>query len=131
MAKHIKPTSNINIITCGYETCISTMLLNSGLNKWQLTQLAKLDKLYINAASTRPLQIYHIYYIYYDNQTFPNNSHIHLKSFDYASSYHFPFSISGSKITKWDYIFNYCAECPGMNAADLESSKQIGRLFFG
>ena len=55
--KHIKPMSTINKITCGLETCTSTMLLKNDLNKWRLTQLSKLDKLYINDASTRLLQI--------------------------------------------------------------------------
>ena len=105
MAKHIKPTSNINIITCGYETCISTMLLNSGLNKWQLTQLAKLDKLYINAASTRILQRSKIYYIGYRNKIFPDNSNIHLRACNDASSYHCPFPILGLKQTQNGTVF--------------------------
>ena len=50
--------SNRNNITRGYETCMSAMLLQSDLNKWRLSQLAKLDKLYINSASTRVLQRY-------------------------------------------------------------------------
>ena len=32
------------------------MLLQSNLNKWRLSQLAKIDKLYINSVSTRILQ---------------------------------------------------------------------------
>ena len=51
--KYIKPMSNINNITCGCETCISAMLLQSDINKWSLSKLAKLDHLYINSASTR------------------------------------------------------------------------------
>ena len=39
--KDIKPTSNINNITCGCETCISDMLLQFDLNKLWLTQLGK------------------------------------------------------------------------------------------
>ena len=31
--KHIKPTSIINNITCGYETCISAMLFQYDWNK--------------------------------------------------------------------------------------------------
>ena len=50
--------SNRNNITRGCETCMSAMLLQSDLNKWRLSQLAKLDKLYINSASTRVLQRY-------------------------------------------------------------------------
>ena len=57
MPKHIKPTSNRNNITCGYQTYLSAMLLQSDLKKWNLSQLVKLDKLYINYASTRLLQI--------------------------------------------------------------------------
>ena len=48
MPKYIKPMSNRNKITRGCETCISVMLLQSDLNKWRLSQLAKLDKVYIN-----------------------------------------------------------------------------------
>ena len=65
--------SNRNNITCGYETCISSMLLQSDLNKWRLPQLTKLDKVYINYTSTRILQRYKINFIDYNNQIFPNN----------------------------------------------------------
>ena len=40
--KHIKPTSKINNIKCGWETCISAMLLQYVLNKLGLTQSEKL-----------------------------------------------------------------------------------------
>ena len=46
-------------------------------------------------------------------------------------SYHCPSLISGSKLPKWDCILNSCDDCPGMNAPDLESSKQIYGLFLG
>ena len=63
------------------------MLIQSNINKWRLLQLAKLDKLYINSASTRILQISNIDFIEYKNKIFPNNSHINLISCDDASSY--------------------------------------------
>ena len=44
--------SKSNKITCGCETYISAMLLRSDINKWRLSQVDKLDKLYINSAST-------------------------------------------------------------------------------
>ena len=50
MPKNIKPTGNRNNITCVCETCISDMLLKYDQNKWRSTHLAKLDKLYIDAA---------------------------------------------------------------------------------
>ena len=53
MPKYIKPMSNINKITCRYETCISAMLLKFDLIKWHLTPLEKLGILYINSTSTR------------------------------------------------------------------------------
>ena len=56
MPKHIEPTRTRNSITRGCKTCIRTMLHQSDLNKWRLTKLVKLSKLYINAASTRILQ---------------------------------------------------------------------------
>ena len=52
MPKYIKPMSNRNKITCGCKTCIRAMLLQSDLNKWRISQLAKLDKLYIDYSST-------------------------------------------------------------------------------
>ena len=55
MPKYIKPMSNRNKITCGCKTCISAMLLQSDLNKWRISQLAKLNRLYMNSASTRLL----------------------------------------------------------------------------
>ena len=57
MPKNIKPIINRNNITCRCKTCISAMLLQSDLNKWRIPQSEKLDKLYINSASTRLLQI--------------------------------------------------------------------------
>ena len=56
MLKYIKPMINRNKITCGCETCISAMLLQSYINKWRISQLDKYDKLYINSASTRLLK---------------------------------------------------------------------------
>ena len=60
------------------------MLLQSYLNKWRLSKMTKLDKLYVDYASTRLLQISKHSFIEYKNQTFPNNSHIHLRAFDDA-----------------------------------------------
>ena len=64
------------------------MLLQSDLNKWRLSQLSKLDNLYIDSASTRLLQRSKIGLMEYKNQIFTNNSHIHLRACDAASSYH-------------------------------------------
>ena len=50
MQKYIKPIINRSNITCGCEICISYVLLQLNLNKWWLSKLAKLDKLYINFA---------------------------------------------------------------------------------
>ena len=55
------------------------MLLQSDLNKWRLSKLEKLDKLYINYSSTRILQRSKIDFIEYNNQMFPN-----LETFDYC-----------------------------------------------
>ena len=95
MPKYIEPTSNINKITCGCKTFIIAMLIQSDINKWRLSQLAKIDKLYINYASTRLLQRSNNNFIEYKNQTFQNNSHIHLRSCDAVSSYHCPSPITG------------------------------------
>ena len=80
MPKHMELTNNINNITCGCENCISAMLLQYNFNKWRVELLAQLDKLYINAASSRILQRSKKYYIEYKNQIFPNNPHIHLRA---------------------------------------------------
>ena len=37
--------------------------------------------------------------------------------------------MTGSKIPKWDYILNFCSDCPMMNAPFLESSEQLNHLF--
>ena len=60
------------------------MLLQSDLNKWSYHNFQKLDKLYINSASTRLSQRYKHDFIEYNNQIFPNNSHINLGSCDAA-----------------------------------------------
>ena len=56
------------------------MLLQSDLNKLSLSQLSKLDKLYISSVLTILLQIHHIDCIEYNNQIFPNNLHINLRA---------------------------------------------------
>ena len=96
------------------------MLLQSDLNKWRISQLAKPDKLYINYASTRLLQGSKNDFIAYQNKIFPNNSRIHLRAGDAVSSYHCTSTMTGSNIPKWDCILNYCSDCPRMNATYLE-----------
>ena len=96
------------------------MLLQSDLNKWRISQLAKIDKLYINYASTRLLEISKNDCIEYKKQIFPNDSHIHLRACDDASSYNPPSPNIGSNITKWDCILNCCSDCPMMNSPLLE-----------
>ena len=95
------------------------MLFQSDINKWMISQLSKLDKLYINYESNRLLHRYKNDFIEYKNQIFPNNSHIHLRECDAVSSYHFPFPSTGSNIPKWGCIFNFCSDCPSMNATYL------------
>ena len=73
MPKFIKPTNNRNIITRGCKTCVSVMLLQSDINKWRISQVDKLDKLYINSASTRLLQRSNNDFIQYKNEIFTNN----------------------------------------------------------
>ena len=102
--KYIKPMSNRNNITRGCKTCISSMLLQLDLNEWRLSKLAKLDKLYINSASTRLLQRSNNDFIEYNNQKLPNNSCIHLRACDAASSYNFPSPITGSNIQNGDVL---------------------------
>ena len=50
--------SNRNKITCECENFISYMLLQPDINKWGISQVKKLDKLYINSASDQVLQIF-------------------------------------------------------------------------
>ena len=61
------------------------MLLQSDLNKWRLSQLDRLDGLYINSASTRILQMSKNNFIEYKNKIFPNNSQINLIDCDAVS----------------------------------------------
>ena len=117
--------SNRNKITCGCKIYISSVLLQSDLNKWRLSHLSKLDNLYINYASNRLLQISKNYFIEYKNKIFPNNSHINLRACDAAIS----FSINGSNIPIWDCILNCFYDCPRMNAPYLESSEQLDHFF--
>ena len=84
--------------------------------------MSKLDKLYINYASTRLLQRSKIDFIEYNNQIFPNNSHIHLRVCDDASSYLCPSPNSVSDIQKWVCILNCFSDCNGINNPYLESS---------
>ena len=93
--KYIKQKSNRNKITCGYKNCIGAMLIQSDLNKWRISQLAKLDQLYIDHASTRLLEISKNDFIEYKEQIFPNDSHLYLISCDASSPYHSPSTITG------------------------------------
>ena len=83
----------------------------------------------MNYLSTRLLQRSKINSFEYKNQIFPNNSHIHLRACDAASSYHCTYPITGSNIPKWDCILNCCSDCTRMNAPHLESSEKIDLLF--
>ena len=65
--KYIKPMIDINTITCILKTCISSVLLQSNMNKWRLSQLAKIDELYIKSESTRLLQRSRIDFIEYNH----------------------------------------------------------------
>ena len=56
------------------------MLLQLDLNKWRFSPLAKLDKLYINSASSGILQRTKHDFIKYNNQIFPTISYIRLRS---------------------------------------------------
>ena len=116
--------SNRKKITCECKTCISAMLLQSDINKWIISQLSKLDKLYVNSESTRLLERSKNYFIEYKKQIFPNDSHIHLRACDDESSYHCSSQITGSNIPKLDCILNCCSRFPMMNAPFLESSEQ-------
>ena len=87
-----------------------------------MSKLSKLDKIYINYASTILLHRYKIDWFEYKNRIFPNNSHIHLRACDDVSSYHCPSPITGSNIPKWECILNCCYDFTRMNAPDLESS---------
>ena len=89
----------------------------------------KLDKLYINSASTRILQISKNYFIEYKNQIFSNNSHINLRACGSVSSYHCPYPINGPKIPKWGCIFNCCSDCSRMNGSYLNSLEQLHCFF--
>ena len=119
MPKYIKPISNRYNITCGYETYIIAMLLQSDLNKWRISQVDKLDKFYMNSASTIILKRPKNYFISYKNKIFPNNSHIHLRACDAVSSYHCPYPITVSDIAIWECILNCCSDCPMANASYL------------
>ena len=127
--KYIKPTINRNKITWGCKTYISDMLLQSNTNKSRIPQLSKIDKLYINYASTILLKIPKNNYIEHKKHIFLNDSQIHLRYCDAASSYHCIYPIIGSKIPKWDCILKCCSDFPMINDPFLESSEQLDRLF--
>ena len=93
--------------------------------------MAKLDTFYVNSASTSLLQRYKHDFIKYNNKTFPNNLHIHLRACDAVSSYKCTHPITESNIPKWDHILNCCSVCLSMNAPYLESSEQLDRFFPG
>ena len=95
------------------------MFLQSDINKWRISQVDKLEKLYINSASTQLLQRPKNYFIQHNNGIFPNNSHINLRSYDAASSYHCTSPITGPNILKWERIFYCCSDCPRTNAPYL------------
>ena len=93
-----------------------------------LSQLSTFDKLYINSASTRLLQMYKNDFIEYKNKTFPNNSQIHFRACDAVSSYHCLYPSTVLEIPKWDCIFNFCCYCPSINAPYLESSEELNHI---
>ena len=73
ITKYIKPMIYRNSIKCGHKTCISVMLLQSDLNKFRLSQLVKLDRLYIIYSWTILLQRSKYGFIENKNQIILNN----------------------------------------------------------
>ena len=129
MPEYLKPMININKIKCGCKTYISAMSLQSDINIWRISELVKVDKLYIVYASTLLLQISNSDIIQYMNDTFPKISHIHLRACDDVSSYRCPSPITASNIQNRNWILNCCSDCTRMNAPYLESSEQLDCLF--
>ena len=119
---------NKNNITCRWKNCISAMLLQSDINKLRLSQLSKLDKVYLKSASIILLQGPKNDFIEYKNEIFPNDSHIHLRAC-YSSSFIFPSPINVSKIPKRNFILNCCSDCSRMNAPYLEWSEKLDCFF--
>ena len=128
MPKHINPITAINNMTYRCKTCISAMLLRSDLNKWRLTTLEKLDRLYINSISTAPFHISKIDFFKYNNQIFPNKTHKSKILWCYVIIYFFLYSFR-IKNSKMGMYLNCCSDCLGMNAPDLKLSKQLDLLF--
>ena len=118
-----------NNIKRRFKTCISAMLLQSYINKWRISQLTKLDYLYITYALTRLLEISKNDFVEYKKQITPNYSHVHLRACDDTSPYNCSSTMIGSKITKWYCILNFCSDCPITNATFLESSEQLNCFF--
>ena len=116
MPKYIKTIGSRNKIKCGCKTYMSAMLLQSDLNKWMISLVDTLDKLYVRSELTTLLQKYKKCFIEYKNEIFSNDLHIHINSCDAASSYYFPSQNIGSNIPKWDCILNYYSDFPRMNA---------------
>ena len=63
-----------------------------------MSQVSKLDKLYIDSASTRILERSKNDFIEYKKKMFPNDSHINLRAYNAASSYNCSATINGSNI---------------------------------
>ena len=85
--------------------------------------------MYLNTVWTRILQRSKKEYYKYKNKIFPNNSHIYIRYFDAASSYPFPYTMTGSRIPKCDCILNCCSGFHRMKAVSLESSKTLENFF--
>ena len=127
MPKYIKTMRNRNNITCVCKTFISSILLQSCINKWRISQLDKLGDLYLYR-----LDFYKYPRIVLLNtriKYFQNNSHINLRACGAESSYHCTSPNNGSTIPKWGFVLNCCYDCTKMNALYLELSEQLDRLF--
>ena len=74
---------NRNNITCGSETCISSVLLYYIFNKWQSRIMSEFDHLFQNDESTQIAQIMKDIYEGYRSKIYPNNSHIHHRAYGF------------------------------------------------
>ena len=83
------------------------MLLQSDFNELQLILMSKFDKLFHNVAPTRRGKRTKYLYGLFKNEVYSNDAHIHGIASYVLSSHHFTYTMTGSKIIKWECLISF------------------------
>ena len=110
-------------ILCCCECCISVQIIHSSLLSWRDRYLKKLKDKIQNAQIRRSGDKAHHIYTTYKNTVMPHERHIYAKASGMANATMCTYPQSEHALTHWEFVLQYCADCPCINIPDQETTK--------